>query len=143
MTVDQIIKEISVMKNQDISILKTFINSKNYVTVRERNKQYIINKITKMTDYLVSEKGIDLLKKSRKTEHTFPRFSFIAIIKDRYLTDSKGWSILGRILEKNHATIWHCYNVHLQEIESNNEDYLAVYNKIETFINEFELIYVA
>lgn len=143
MTVDEIIKVITGMKNQDISLLKTFINSRNYVTVRERNKQYLVKKITAMADYLINEKGVNLLKKSRKTEYTFARFAFIAIIKDRYLTDSKGWTIIGRILGKDHATIWHGYNVHLQEIEYNNEDYLIIFNKIETFINEFELIDVA
>ena len=48
MTVDEIIKEITGMKDQDVSILKTFINTKSYVTVRERNKQYLIKKITEI-----------------------------------------------------------------------------------------------
>lgn len=77
------------------------------------------------------------LKKSRAFPYIFIRQYVYILLKNKGLSLKK----IGKIFNKNHATIINSYKMHSNDLEQNTELYLEVINKIDNsdiinFINE-------
>jgi transcriptional/translational regulatory protein YebC/TACO1 len=90
----------------------------------ERTEQYLL-------DLVIDAYKIDIFKKCRKTKYILARITYAQLLKNR----GHGASSIGRIMNKNHATILN-YFKSFEWFYKTNSIFFAYYNAIEDKMRE-------
>ena len=94
----------------------------------------ITEKSNRLIDIIHEVCGVDLMKRTRKEQYVSARMSYIKIMRDNGL----GWSMIGRLLERNHATIIHNYktfDVFVKHVPNFKENHLIIDLKFKEYEN--------
>ncbi len=142
MTIKEFIQLTDTISLNEIYDLQLLLKRKAYERKEEQkqNIKSVENSYPELVDFVSKGLGFDIKDKSRKRDYTFARFAFVGIMHEKIETEcegKKGWSIIGKCINKDHATVIHCYRMHELETATNNLTYNEMYLKVHELITKF------
>lgn len=142
MTIKEFIPLTDTLSLNEIYDLQLLLRRKAHERKEEQkeNMKSIENSYPELVEYISNKLGFDIKDKSRKRDYVFARFAFVGVLHEKIDAEcegKKGWSIIGRCINKDHATVIHCYRMHELETATNNLTYNEMYLKVNDLINQF------
>lgn len=142
MTIKEFIPLTDTLSLNEIYDLQLLLRRKAYERKEEQrqNIKAVENSYPELVDFVSKGLGFDIKDKSRKLDYTFARFAFVGIMHEKIDAEcegKKGWSIIGKCINKDHATVIHCYRMHELETATNNVRYNEMYLNVHGLITKF------
>lgn len=112
-------------------------------TISDRNKVKYIdvsNDVNDILDTVIGKLQLDLRATCRKRKYIFNRYAFVGVIHEIIIENEiifRGWSLIGKALKKDHASIIHMNKMHKIEMQVGSEDYLKIYDNMNTIITDY------
>lgn len=88
--------------------------------------------IEKIKEIVETETGINLNNKSRKTELVYTRAMYYNLCREYTLHSLE---VIGKSVDKNHATVLHGLKLYSDWIEQHEERYIQSYERIDKLVS--------
>jgi len=88
--------------------------------------------IDKIKEIVETETGIELNNKSRRTELVYTRAMYYNLCREYTLHSLE---VIGKSVDKNHATVLHGLKLYRDWIEQHEERYIQAYERIDKLVS--------